>query len=71
MNELCQPCLLSHRNVASIARCTVDCDWPVCSFHELSAAACGFYPRRHGLPESMTPAEAVEIYKELHGETRQ
>ena len=58
--KTCKPCLLSGRHTPAVARCTVDCAWHVCAYHELSAAGCGLYPRRYGYPQAMTPDEAAE-----------
>lgn len=67
MKNLCTPCLFSgHRN-ESIATCTRCSEWPVCRYHELSAAGNGFAPLREGRVEAMTPEEAVKILKLLEG----
>lgn len=60
----CDPCFRNGVTKRATARANMDgATWKLCEEHTLSAAGCGFYPRRFGEAQSIMPQEAAAIVK--------
>lgn len=58
-------CSVPNCPATPVGKTTHEINWHVCELHYLSAAGCGFLPRRYGDDTRMMPDRAAELVREM------